>query len=148
MQAPTAVAADRGAARILSVSPLLQDHKALEELLSNRQWKIVRAFTCNQAGHLLQSGLFSLVISERDLTPGSWKDVLLEIGAVRNPPFLIVTSSHADDRLWSEALNLGAYDVLVKPFDGTEVMRSLDTALLHRRFQIRFPQRHFRTQAS
>jgi len=34
-----------------------------------------------------------------------------------------VTSRLADERLWAEALNLGAYDVLAKPFDSTEAMR-------------------------
>jgi DNA-binding response OmpR family regulator len=34
----------------------------------------------------------------------------------------------ADDYLWSEALNLGAYDVLAKPFDVEEVVRTVDAA--------------------
>ena len=39
-----------------------------------------------------------------------------------------MTSRLADDRLWSEALNLGAYDVLAKPYDPDEVLRVLDLA--------------------
>jgi DNA-binding NtrC family response regulator len=38
----------------------------------------------------------------------------------------------ADEHLWAEALNLGAYDVLAKPFDPTEVVRTLSQAWLHR----------------
>jgi hypothetical protein len=34
-----------------------------------------------------------------------------------------VTSRLADERLWAEALNLGAWDVLAKPFDADEVIR-------------------------
>jgi CheY-like chemotaxis protein len=41
-----------------------------------------------------------------------------------DPPMLIVTSRLADDYLWAEALNLGAYDVLAKPFDASEVSSS------------------------
>ena len=37
----------------------------------------------------------------------------------------------ADERLWAEALNLGAYDVLAKPFDRTEVMRVVSMAWMH-----------------
>jgi len=47
-----------------------------------------------------------------------------------DPPFLVVTSRLADDRLWAEALNLGAYDVLAKPFDKTEVNRIVRSAWL------------------
>jgi DNA-binding response OmpR family regulator len=37
------------------------------------------------------------------------------------PPLLVVTSRVADDRLWSEVLNLGGYDVLAKPLNTKEV---------------------------
>jgi hypothetical protein len=40
-----------------------------------------------------------------------------------SPPSFIVTSRLADERLWVEALNVGAYDVLVKPFDVAELKR-------------------------
>ena len=44
---------------------------------------------------------------------------------------MIVTSRSADERLWVEALNLGAYDVLAKPFDRDEVLRSVSMAWLN-----------------
>jgi DNA-binding response OmpR family regulator len=46
-------------------------------------------------------------------------------------PVLIVSSRTADERLWAEVLNLGAYDVLVKPFDPTEVSRVVGLAWLN-----------------
>jgi FixJ family two-component response regulator len=46
---------------------------------------------------------------------------------------LIVTSRLADEHLWAEALNLGAYDVLAKPFDQEEVIRVLSSAWLRKR---------------
>ena len=55
-----------------------------------------------------------VVICERDLSPGSWVDMLKEGRLLPNAPSLIVTSRLADDKLWAEALNLGAYDVLAK----------------------------------
>jgi DNA-binding response OmpR family regulator len=44
---------------------------------------------------------------------------------------LIVTSRLADDRLWAEALNLGAYDVIAKPFEASEVVRIAGLACAH-----------------
>ena len=52
----------------------------------------------------------------------------MHIQSLPNAPSLIVASRLADDRLWGEALNLGAWDVLAKPFDPTEVIRSLHSA--------------------
>jgi DNA-binding response OmpR family regulator len=49
----------------------------------------------------------------------------------RIPTPLIVTSRLADEKLWAEALNLGAYDVLAKPFDLSELVRSVNLAWLH-----------------
>lgn len=49
-----------------------------------------------------------------------------------SPPLLIVISRLADEHLWAEALNLGAYDVLAKPLNHTEIVRVLNLALNHR----------------
>jgi DNA-binding response OmpR family regulator len=71
-----------------------------------------------------------VVVCESDLQPGTWKEVLEELRTLPDPPLLIVTSRIADERLWAEALNLGAYDVLAQPFDGTEVTRIVGMAWL------------------
>ena len=70
-----------------------------------------------------------------------------------DPPVLIVTSRLADEYLWAEALNLGAYDVLVKPFDASEAVRVLDSAWrhwtdLHFHNQVRHPQLRAATGAA
>jgi DNA-binding response OmpR family regulator len=57
--------------------------------------------------------------------------MLEHISCLPDPPFLIVTSRLADEQLWAEALNVGAYDVLAKPFDATEVMRTVSSAWQH-----------------
>ena len=58
---------------------------------------------------------------------------------LEHPPALIVTSRLADEHLWAEALNLGAWDVLAKPFDHREVIRGIRTAWQHRRDRMRIP---------
>ena len=64
---------------------------------------------------LFRAHIVPLVICEHDLLPGTWKQLLDEIRRLSIPPFLIVTSRVADDYLWAEALNVGAYDILAKP---------------------------------
>jgi DNA-binding response OmpR family regulator len=90
-----------------------------------------RAESCRTALPLIVRGLHHIVISERDLPDGNWKDVLGSATARNDPPVVIVTSRLADERLWAEVLKLGGYDVLAKPFDCTEVHRTISLAWQH-----------------
>ena len=47
---------------------------------------------------------------------------LVKVSVTVKQPGFIVTSLNADDQLWSEALNSGAYHVLAKPFDPVEIV--------------------------
>lgn len=69
-----------------------------------------------------------VVLCERDLPDGDWRDVLGLALDLPHPAAVIVTCRQADEHLWAEVLNLGGYDVLAKPFDEREVGRSLALA--------------------
>jgi DNA-binding response OmpR family regulator len=45
------------------------------------------------------------------------------LSACEHPPRLILTSEIDDERLWAEVLNLGGFDVLLKPLDPKELFR-------------------------
>ena len=81
-----------------------------------------------EATTLLKSGP-NLVLCEKDLPDGTWKDVFREAGGLDNPPPVVVVSRLADERLWAEVLNLGGFDVLLKPFEHSEVRRVMGMAL-------------------
>jgi len=125
-----------GIVPVLSISPIDEDHFFLRKILDRLQVTLgpSRTFTVKSCATLaaglaaLRIRQFEVVVCERDLPPGSWKDVLEQATILPDPPPLIVTSRHADERLWAEALNLGAYDVLAKPFDSTEAMRVVGAA--------------------
>ena len=46
----------------------------------------------------------------------------------RHAPLLVVTSRLADDYLWAEASNVGAHDVVAKPFWKNELVWVLENA--------------------
>ena len=125
--------------KLLSVSPNQDDHRALERLLCPSNWAICKAYTLASGVALLRENNFPLVVCERDLFPDSWKEMLEQTTLLAKPPYLIVTSRLADDYLWAEALNLGAYDVLPKPFEATEVERVVGSAWLHWNWQYGSP---------
>jgi DNA-binding response OmpR family regulator len=128
---PPAVNLGSDLIRTLSVSPVEADHDALERLLSRRNWRIQRANSLISAAAKLRQSRVPVVVCERDLLPGTWREMLAEATRLPFPPFLIVTSRLADEHLWSEALNIGAYDVLAKPFDAREVVLVVSLAWLH-----------------
>ncbi len=124
---------------VLSVSPIDADHIFLEDVLNNSnctlcpdsKWTLYRSRTFASALNILSKSIIPIVVYECDSIPGRWKEMLAQLALLTNPPFLILTSRLADEYLWAEALNLGAYDVLVKPFDSKEVGRICCLAWLH-----------------
>jgi len=114
-----------GVLTVLSVSPLDEDHSSLKAVVGHSSWRLFEAHNLSSSLELLQKHDVSVVLCERDLLPGTYIDLLEHIIAKPNAPSLIVASRLADDRLWAEALNLGAWDVLAKPFHRSEVLRSV-----------------------
>jgi DNA-binding NtrC family response regulator len=113
---------------VLSVSPNDADHLSLQAIIGHSKWKLFTASDLASAVSLLHGHEISVLLCERDLRPGTWIDVLENIKFLPNAPSLIVASRLADDHLWAEALNLGAWDVLAKPFDHIGVIRSVKSA--------------------
>lgn len=120
----------------LSVYPKSEDHAALRSILRQSDWPLCpgskwtlkTSKSLDQAMPILRKGGVSVVLCERDLQTSTWKDLVGALALLTDPPYLIVTSQQADDRLWVEALNLGAYDVLQTPFNAAEVSRTLSIA--------------------
>ncbi|MEK7406020.1 MAG: response regulator [Acidobacteriota bacterium] len=116
---------------VLAVSPLEEDHVFLRHIFSHSNWVIHSARSCTEAFGFLDARATPVVVCERNLPDGTWQELLIALERMRPPPLLIVTSRAADDFLWAEVLNLGGYDVLVKPFDPSEVVRVVSLAWLH-----------------
>jgi DNA-binding NtrC family response regulator len=116
---------------MLTISPLDADHLSLQAIIGDSTSIQYQARELVSALALLQQHDIAVVLCERDLLPGSYIDVLEHINTLPNAPSLIVASRIADERLWAEALNLGAWDVLAKPFDRNELVRSVKSAWRH-----------------
>ncbi len=114
---------------ILAVFPVGEDRSALEIILRQSDWQLQFAETFQEAQTLLRTSPVGVVISEGRLPDGrTWKDLLGELQELPNPRPLIVADRLADDRLWAEVLNLGGYDLLMKPFNTREVLHAVTTA--------------------
>ena len=117
--------------QVLAVSPFEADILALSQILSHSAWEFDNANSVATASNYLLHNSAQVILCERTLPDGDWNDVLNLISGMADPPQLIVTSRDADDHLWAEVLNVGAYDVLVKPFHPKEVFRTIGLAWRH-----------------
>ena len=72
---------------------------------------------------------FDLVICDLDEVPELWKRLLDRIRAQGLNTQLVLTSRKAAEREWLEALQLGAFDLLAKPYSKSEVLRVALNAL-------------------
>jgi DNA-binding response OmpR family regulator len=117
---------ERPAALLVSHDP--DDREQLKPLFHAQKWKLHTAPSHAAAQAALQRHEIPVVVAERDLPSGDWKQLLAHTQGLRHRPLLVVASRLADDYLWSEVLNLGGHDVLRKPFRASEVLRVLSHA--------------------
>ena len=80
---------------------------------------------------LLRTQRIPIMLCDDDAYPEAWREILRECKLLPAPPCVIVTSRLADDRLWMELLGEGAFDLLAKPFDPSDVMRIIHSAWVH-----------------
>lgn len=114
--------------RLIVVAPFDEDLIVLLDILGRTNWDFSWWMSCAETVATLQKEVVPVVVCESALPDGSWQALLAEATKLTEPPLLIVTSRLADERLWAEALNLGAYDVLAKPFGADEVVHVISSA--------------------
>ena len=112
----------------LAISPFAEDLSFLEQKFQDANWKLHVARTYREALMQLSRERVTIVICECQLPDGNWKDVLNRIMAMVDRPRLIVVSRHADERLWAEVLNMGAFDLLSIPFREEELAFTIGSA--------------------
>lgn len=107
---------------VLSVSPVVEDHRRLESIFSHSNWRLSRAENGQSAARHLVEVPTPVIIIDAVLPDRSWISLLeLCAGLPQPTPRVIVASRLADDGLWQQVLDHGGYNVLQKPFDSREV---------------------------
>jgi len=114
--------------RILFVSGRRDDARAISQMLQLLPVVVDYAGTLQQARAQLRQDEYDVVLTEAALPDGNWLDALHLARECPHDLQVIVTDPHADARLWAEALNLGAYDLIAQPFYEPEVRRILYNA--------------------
>ncbi len=114
--------------RILFLSGHRDDARRLTQMLQSLPVVLDHADSLQQARTRLGRNDYQVVLTEATLPDGNWLDALHLAREYPRPLEVIVTDAQADARFWTEALNLGAYDMLAQPFYEPEVRRILNNA--------------------
>ena len=112
----------------LLISPFEADLLFLRRMFDDANWRLFTAHTCKEGMAQLDHEQIPIVICEAQLADGSWKDLLSRLAPILEPPRVIVASDRADERLWSEVLNLGGFDLVATPFRQVEVGYAIGSA--------------------
>src|SRR3954451_12492352 len=114
--------------RILFISGHRDDARQITQMLHALPVAVDHAGSLQHARTQLRNAEYDIVLTEAALPDGSWLDALHLARECPHALEVIVTDPHADARLWAEALNLGAYDLIAQPFYEPEVRRILYNA--------------------
>ena len=113
---------------LMAVLPTPEDRTALQRIIGPCRWELQWTNTCREAIDAFRRTSPPIVICDRDLPDGDWRELWDILAREPRPPMFIVTSRLADDALWAEVLNVGGYDLLLKPFRAEEVIRMVHAA--------------------
>ena len=114
---------------ILVVSSESKNRRALADLLNREDWGTVCASTAGECQEILSSHNVALVLCDRRLTDGNYRDVLFITRLLSWNVRLIVTSRLADWCEYLEALQDGAFDLIAFPGQTAEIIRVISQAL-------------------
>jgi CheY-like chemotaxis protein len=122
---------DRAAVANITVIGLAftdKDRGVLAEVCSRKQWNVLFADTCDQARAALDQVKAPVILCDRDLPGGEWRDVVQVLASSPHRACVILISRVVDDYLWSEVVQRGGYDVLLKPLREEDVVRAVRLA--------------------
>jgi DNA-binding NtrC family response regulator len=112
----------------LLVSPTPSDHAALKHIFSRSNWHLRSVFNCQEALTLLREESIPVVLCNRQLPDGSWRDLVECADSLPLAPRVIVSSREVNEYLWADVLQMGAYDVLAMPWEAREVLKVIALA--------------------
>lgn len=114
-----------------------RNRAALRRIFGEGGWQIRESRGVSEFRQSLKPRWSGVILTETCLPDGTWQDILSLANAVCPDAQIVVTSRLADEHLWAEVLNRGAFDLLAQPLDATEVIRVGTSAWMHSQPHVR-----------
>jgi DNA-binding NtrC family response regulator len=114
---------------VLALCGSSRDLAMLGEVSRQAGWEMHAAGSYREAVKLLCFDRMPVMLCDCSFRDGTWLDIISHIAPLMNPPRLIVMCAQGNESLWSQVLNMGGFDVLLKPLNPDEVMRVVSHAI-------------------
>lgn len=118
---------------------LVDDEPKLRQLLTmvltQHGHAVTQAESGEQALDLVTAQKFDLVLLDVSLPGKNGIEVMQTIAQRDNAPMGVMMTAHGSIRSAVDAMRVGAFDYLTKPFDNDELIIAIDRALAQRRLQ-------------
>lgn len=121
--------------RILIVDDESSMRDMLSILLKKEKYEITTASNCAKALGLLDKEIFDLIITDIKMPNGSGMDILKAVKKISNNTVVIMMTAYGTTENAVEAMKLGAYDYIIKPFKVDEVKLVIKNALEKRKLK-------------
>lgn len=108
----------------------------LEEFLSQHDYLVDSAGDGLQAFEKIKSGQYALLIADIDMPGMSGMELLEKLVEVKNRPITILMTGFATVESAVDAMKMGAFDYIVKPFKMEHLLLCIQRALEKRRLEL------------
>ena len=106
---------------VLIVSTSMEDQKTLMQVLNNLSTNVIWCSTLRQAEEVLSEQTIGLVLCDQRLPDGTYRDLLAPQQVGPKIPRVVVTTRVGGWEDYTEATELGAFDVIPCPLHPTNV---------------------------
>jgi len=118
---------------------VVEDEKGMNEvltiLLTAEGYSVVSAYNAEEAFQYLEKDIFDLVITDIRMPGASGFDVLRKVKKISPTTMVIMITAYGTDEDTIEAMKMGAYDYIQKPFKVDEIKIVVHRALEKRTLQ-------------
>jgi DNA-binding NtrC family response regulator len=107
---------------IMIASSDLESRQALNRILVQEGYETICASRISECLEVLSQQEIALIFCERHLADGSYRDLLKGSRPLNQKLRVVVTSRQADWDEYKEALQTGAFDLIMSPCQPTDVL--------------------------
>src|SRR5450756_755842 len=116
---------------ILLASERDDDYRTLRALLQNTKWTLVRPLSWGEVSSFCDRAVNPVVLVDRHFQGSDWRFTVSSLLNTTASCCLILLSDVSDPYLWNELVQQGGFEVLARPFERSEVLRTLAFAQKH-----------------
>jgi len=107
--------------------------KYLARRLKNRGYKVRTAFSGQEALVAIENNPFTVILLDIMMPEMNGIETLKKIMATAPTAAVILLTGHLSEQIAAEGKKLGAFDLVMKPFDFNDLIGKIDLAARHQR---------------